>query len=99
MRALLLTTVLAGLGLTPAAACGTDRLPAPGEVVDMHLKTDPLTPDQRARLVSLRAQIAEAVRAEDEKGAQAIEDDAMAGIGYRRVWLRCGSGTHMWVRA
>ena len=103
MRAILLGLVLSGLIAAPALACGPGTkggapIPPIASVLDEELPKAQLTEDDLAKARALRAQIATLVAAKKVDQARAVEEKAMALLGYRKMLLRGGPGTFLWMK-
>ena len=95
----LLATMLIGL-LTEAggaAACSGARSPGLGEdlmrIIGAGRSGDESSSD---RLRSVHDRILALGRAGRQPEARALEEDAMRALGYRKIWLRCGTGVFVW---
>ena len=99
MRALVLGAALSALVLGPAAACGGAASPRPPADIDDRLVPASLPAADLEKLTALRAKIKDSAAAGNEKAARKAEEEAMRVLGYEKVWLKCGEGTFMWMRA
>jgi hypothetical protein len=99
MRALVLGAALSVLALGPAVACGPAGNPRLATFIDARLSQAQLPAADLERVTVLRAQIAELAAAGKEEAAREAEEQAMRVLGYRKVWLKCGFGSFMWMSA
>jgi hypothetical protein len=103
MRALVLGITLFALIATPAAACGpagkdAPNIPPVGVAIDGLLAETRLPAAEFKKVVALRTQIGTLAAAGNEQAAREAEEQAMNILGYGKVWLRCGSGTFVWMK-
>ncbi len=106
MRSLVLAIALSALVATPVLACGpggttrggSPHAPALAVAIDDLLPTAQLSEDNLKTVMDLRAQIAELARNGREEAARRLEEQAMAILGYKKAWLRCGPGTFLWMK-
>ena len=107
MRTLAIGAMLAVVISAPALACGpggTTRgatpihLPPIAMGIDRSLPDAALPETDLARVKALRARIDEAVKAENDELARKLEEEAMAILGYRKMWIACGPGTFFWMK-
>jgi hypothetical protein len=94
--------LLSALAAQPAAACGTSthaksRIPPPGASIESSLKQAKLPAAEAAEVRALQAEV-QRLATTDEAEARKLEKRAMDILGYRKVWLRCGSGTFAWLK-
>lgn len=104
MRTWVLTGLALLLSVNAGLACGLPgragaALPAPGLAIDTHLKGAKLSGTDLALVRDLRAKIDRLIAEGRTDAARDIEVDAMRRLGFRKVWLRCGPGSHMWVKS
>ena len=101
MRALVLGVALSALVVVPALACGAaskDGLPIP----KLAARIDDLLPEAKLpaadleTVTALRTLIRALAAAGREEAAREAEEQAMAVLGYRKTWLKCGPGTFVW---
>lgn len=85
-------------GVTASPACGLHP-PAPGAGIDRHLSKARVSAEMRQQVRVARSRVAQLHRQGQEAEARREEERAMALLHYRKVWLRCGPGSHTWVRA
>jgi hypothetical protein len=83
---------------TTASACGSQSIARPGKVIDDTVKTSPPNSYDAAAVTTLRQQIKTLVAAGKDEDARVAEEQAMALLGYRKLWLRCGPGSFSWVK-
>jgi hypothetical protein len=100
MRALVLAAVLSALATAPALACAHSgmKIPAAGQSLDAYLPEATLSQADRAIVQALRLKITTLLSEGNIQAANATEEQAMAMLGYRKAWLRCGPGTFSWMK-
>lgn len=103
MRALVLGITLFALIATPAAACGPaskdgSHIPPLAAGIDGLLAEAKLPAAEFKKVAALRTEIGKLAAAGNEQAAREAEEQAMNILGYGKVWLRCGSGTFVWMK-
>jgi hypothetical protein len=105
MRPLFVAIMLSALLTAPALACGpstngtrAQQIPPLAALLDDLLPNAKLADAEMENLKALRAKIAKLAAGHKMQEARAVEEQAMKIIGYRKVWLRCGPGTFLWMK-
>jgi hypothetical protein len=103
MRALILAIALVAFIAAPAAACGpagkdAPHLPPLAAGIDGLLAEAKLPAAEFRKVTALRTEIGKLAAAGNEQAAREAEEQAMSILGYGKVWLRCGSGTFVWMK-
>jgi hypothetical protein len=101
MREFLSSLVLMALIATPALACETKggaHIPPLAVALDALLPQTTLADAELVKVKSLRSQITKLAAVGKQKDARAAEEQAMAMLGYRKAWLKCGPGTFAWMK-
>jgi hypothetical protein len=104
MRALMLGVMFSAVLAGSAFACGpgsTSRAaynpPAAGSAIEFRLKDAKISPEDRAKVELYRDAIARLVKAKQDSEARDAEDKAMLILGFRKLYMACGTGSFMWV--
>src|SRR5262245_58067711 len=101
MHKIPLAVVMTALAATPALACGpfdSRGTPAIGASIDDVLPETSLDTADRDKVTLLRARIQKLIADGKTTEAQKTEEVAMRIMGYKKLWLRCGFGTFMWMK-
>jgi hypothetical protein len=103
MRSVTLGIAIAALVAAPALACGgpgisKPDIPAPGASIDGFLPDAKLSEAELTQVRALRAKVGTLVAAHREAQARKIEEQAMLILGFKKLWLRCGPGTFIWMK-
>jgi hypothetical protein len=87
-------------GISPALSCGfgnrSVKMLPPGASIDENLSNANLSESDVDQINALKSRIMALRAANDEAKARAVEEEAMLILGYKKVWLRCGSGSFAW---
>lgn len=103
MRSLMLGIAFAALIAAPAWACGGPgtpkfHIPAPGASIDGFLPEAKLSEAELNEVRALRAKVGTLVATHQETEAGKVEEEAMRILGFKKLWLRCGPGTFIWMK-
>jgi len=101
MRSVMLGIAFAALIAAPALACGhagKPDIPAPGASIDSFLPEAKLSEAELKRVRALRAKVGTLVAAHRQAQAAKVEEQAMLILGFKKIWLRCGPGTFIWMK-
>ena len=102
MRAIFLAIALTALIAAPTMGCettdngGRTDVPAYGAQIDKLLPESQLSRADLDKVMTLRAQIKDALAAGQRRAAYEAETQAMSILGYKRIATRCGPGESSW---
>jgi hypothetical protein len=84
-------------GISPALACGFGnravKMVPPEASIDENLSNANLSESDVDQINALKSRIVAIRAANDEPKVRVVDEEAMLILGYKKVWLRCGSGS------